>query len=1015
MEETEAGLPGNRFWRTQTATLWLGIAVALCGWAKAAGAELRLQAHLTQGNQGLVLSWFGSNALNYQLQSCSTFGAWTNASPILGGNNAFLFVTNPLAGQSRAFFRISRVAVITAAFDAVSGILTVVGDELDNEIVIGRNAAGNILVNNGAVTVSGGTPTVANTLLIQVFGGDGNDRVSFDEANGALPKGNLHGESGNDTLTGGSGADLLNGGAGDDTLFGKGGGDTLLGGDQNDTLAGGDGDDIVQMGAGDDRFIWNPGDDTDVIEGNDGVDTVEVNGGNGAESFTVTANGTRVRFDRINPAPFALDLGACENLVLNANGGDDTLSCTGNLAALIAITADGGPGDDTLLGSNGPDLLMGGEGNDFIDGNQGNDVALLGPGNDTFQWDPGDGSDTIEGQADMDALVVNGSAGNETAQISPNGARVRFLRDLGNIALDVAGVERVDFRAAGGADTVIVSDLSATEVTQVNLDLALPGGAVGDALTDSIVLDGSPFSNRITLAQTDTNVTVVGLKATLTLTGGETNDLLRIQGLGGDDVIDGSGLSSLFTLTLDGGAGHDTLSGSPRADLLLGGDDADVLSGRQGNDLILAGAGDDTLVWNPGDGSDVMEGQAGSDTLVFNGSNASETLDISANGSRLRLFRNVANIVLDCAGLDTLEIHALGGADLITLNEVTGTEVTNITVDLAPVGGGGDAATDSVVVNGRQTNDAISLSSAPGTATLTGLPASITVAGADPDLDDLVVNALGGDDTVDASNLAAGVLRLTLNGGLGLDTLIGSQGDDLITGGDGNDLIFGGSGNDTVVWNPGDDNDTIEGQAGSDTLQFNGANVAENLDLSANGSRLRFFRNIASVVLDCAGIERVAVQALGGADVIAVNDLSATGVTAVHIDLASLAGGNVGDAQLDSLFVHGTATNNTILVTGSPGFVAVSGLSATITVNAPEAANDRLTLNLLAGDDVLDASGLLAGVIGLTGDGGADDDILIGSGGADTLLGGDGDDVLSGGPGLDVLDGGAGNNVIIQD
>ena len=55
---------------------------------------------------------------------------------------------------------------------------------------------------------------------------------------------------------------------------------------------------------GNDRMIWNPGDDTDLHEGGAGTDTSEVNGGNGAEQFTLTANGTRVRFDRINPAPF---------------------------------------------------------------------------------------------------------------------------------------------------------------------------------------------------------------------------------------------------------------------------------------------------------------------------------------------------------------------------------------------------------------------------------------------------------------------------------------------------------------------------------------------------------------------------------------------------------------------------------------------------------------------------------------------------------------------------------------
>ena len=136
-------------------------------------------------------------------------------------------------------------------------------------------------------------------------------------------------------------------------------------------------------------MIWNPGDDTDLNEGGAGTDTVEVNGGNGAEQFTTTANGTRVRFDRINPAPFSIDIGTSENLVLNANGGDDSFSATGNLAALIKITVDGGTGNDTLLGCNGADFLLGGDGNDFVDGNQGNDTALLGAGDDTFQWDPG--------------------------------------------------------------------------------------------------------------------------------------------------------------------------------------------------------------------------------------------------------------------------------------------------------------------------------------------------------------------------------------------------------------------------------------------------------------------------------------------------------------------------------------------------------------------------------------------------------------------------------------------------
>src|SRR3954469_12713811 len=236
---------------------------------------------------------------------------------------------------------------VTASFDPISGMLSVFGDALDNTITV----SGTILINGGAVVIQGGTATVANTSLIQVFGQGSNDTITLNEANGALPRANLFGGDGNDTLTGGSGADQLFGQAGNDTLLGKGGFDLLFGGDNNDTLTGGDGDDQAFGQGGNDRMIWNSGDDTDLNEGGAGTDTVEVNGGNGAETFAVTANGTRVRFDRTTPAPFSIDIGTSENLVLNANGGDDRLSATGNLAALIKITADGGTGNDTLAGS----------------------------------------------------------------------------------------------------------------------------------------------------------------------------------------------------------------------------------------------------------------------------------------------------------------------------------------------------------------------------------------------------------------------------------------------------------------------------------------------------------------------------------------------------------------------------------------------------------------------------------------------------------------------------------------
>src|SRR5207302_7783867 len=169
--------------------------------------------------------------------------------------------------------------------------------------------------------------------------------VTLNEANGALPAANLFGGAGNDVLTGGSGGDQLFGQSGNDTLLGKGGADLLFGGDGNDVLTGGTGDDQVFGQTGNDRMIWNPGEGTDLNEGGAGIDTVEVNGGNGAETFTVAPNGTRVRFDRVSPAPFSLDIGTSENLVVNMNGGDDTFTASKGLAALIQIPVGGGIGN----------------------------------------------------------------------------------------------------------------------------------------------------------------------------------------------------------------------------------------------------------------------------------------------------------------------------------------------------------------------------------------------------------------------------------------------------------------------------------------------------------------------------------------------------------------------------------------------------------------------------------------------------------------------------------------------
>jgi RTX calcium-binding nonapeptide repeat (4 copies) len=245
----------------------------------------------------------------------------------------------------------------------------------------------------------------------------------------------------------------------------------------------------------------------------------------------------------------------------------------------------------------------------------------------------------------------------------------------------------------------------------------------------------------------------------------------------------------------------------------------------------------------------------------------------------------------------------------------------------------------------------------------------------------IAVNGGAGGDLVriDETNGAVNTgIPTTLRGGDGTDTLAGGSGSETLRGGDGNDSLDGnrgadtglmGAGADTFVWDPGDGSDVVEGQDGADTMLFNGAPIAEQFDLSANGRRLRFFRDIGTITMDTRGVERVDVPALGGADTITVDDLAATDVSAVNVDLAGTLGGAAGDGQPDRVVVKGTEGDDTIDVSGDAGGVNVSGLAATVRVLHAEAANDRLEINTLAGTDSVNSGGLAAGLIQLFVDG----------------------------------------------
>ena len=148
----------------------------------------------------------------------------------------------------------------------------------------------------------------------------------------------------------------------------------------------------------------------------------------------------------------------------------------------------------------------------------------------------------------------------------------------------------------------------------------------------------------------------------------------------------------------------------------------DVVDGNQGADTAFLDRGDDTFVWDQGDGSDVVEGGRGHDALVFNGFGANENMTATANGGRV-LFTGVqGNIVMDLDDVEGIEARPQGGTDTVTVNDLTGTDLARVDVDLAAVLGGssGDGLVDTVTVKGTTGDDTI-------TANANGAAAEVNV------------------------------------------------------------------------------------------------------------------------------------------------------------------------------------------------------------------------------------------------------------------------------------------------
>lgn len=603
------------------------------------------------------------------------------------------------------------------------------------------------------------------------------------------------------------------------------------------------------------------------------------------QTFTITATG--------NQAP--------SNLVLNAAAITDTAT-SGTVAGSLAGT-DPDPGDllsYTLADSAGGRFAISGS-NLVVNGALdpvpytvtvvATDLGGL-TVTRTFTVD-------VKSSVTVDGNTVSGSGGNDTVsttQTVPGQALATARNDViygvgGNDTLDGgAGSDRLD--GGAGADKLI-------------------GGAGADTLIGGAGIDTASYAPA---------------------TGAIAIDLLDFKWSGAMGDARGDVYSGIEGV--EGSASGDTVLASNDVDRLNGLGGADSLDGRGGNDVIQGGDGDDTIVGGAGD--DVLTGQAGNDRFVFATGSGRDVVNGFTAGAGAgdvivlqgtlpdfaTVLANAQNVtgVTSPQGQSFTGVVITVGSDQIWLSGVTreklaaddfvfqaapvpttgvtiqGTTLADVITPTQTVAGqplpgdgndrirgdlgddyldggngndtmGADDGNDTIVggagadfLDGGAGTDLVTYASSAANVAFDMLTANWSGARGDATGDQFFyierVDGTAFDDVMIASNDGVALSGLggndVLQGRVGADSLFGGSGDDTLTGGAGSDSLTGGAGADRFVFATGDGADTIGDFAvGLDKLDLTGLGVTSlsQLTQSSAGGNLVLTKGADSITL----------------------------------------------------------------------------------------------------------------------------------------------------------------------
>ncbi len=427
---------------------------------------------------------------------------------------------------------------------------------------------------------------------------------------------------GNDSIEGTMYSDVISGGDGDDVIITNSGEDIVTGGKGNDIIQGtefdwgiqtinfniGDGNDTII----DNKFILNFGEgitkENLIFEKSNGklIIRFKNNSNDSVTINTIEENGETKNIDycSINfndgNAVTPLELNsliiqtsnANDNVSINSyiNGKDRDALQNFTRPEEYAFKVDGKDGNDIIEGTFANDYLLGGDGNDYLSGNsgydklsggKGNDILVGGGGDDTYEFNLGDGKDTIN---EKNYYFIPYSS--EYVRLDRDGIIFGSGIKLEDLEISLDYKRRVVISIKGTNDSLTVNGFNADSYVK---------------FTDSQqVINFSEIVKSIskTILVTDGDDIVTLMEAPLNISTGAGNDLIT-SGYFLDNIDAGDGDDVIYSA---GGILHEKFEEYSYQNIVSGA--IDNFTGGKGNDTFYVDGGN--FNFNIGDGNDII-------------------------------------------------------------------------------------------------------------------------------------------------------------------------------------------------------------------------------------------------------------------------------------------------------------------------------------------------------------------------------------------------------------------------